>query len=132
MTEERKKKYDQLASEALRKTWELFPKLDPGTAPFRTLEGMEAISALAEMYLEYGAAGLKKSGAWFGVVANVQPAAFPDDLPEPTIGRVKELVATAQRRVALINEKLQPVEGVSRTETIISLGESIKKQVPIH
>lgn len=31
----------------------------------------------------------------------------------------------------VINEKLQPVEGVSRTETIISLGESIKKQVPI-
>ena len=31
----------------------------------------------------------------------------------------------------VINEKLQPVNGVSRTETIISLGESIKKQVPI-
>ena len=31
----------------------------------------------------------------------------------------------------VINEKLQPVDGVSRTETIISLGESIKKQVPI-
>ncbi len=32
----------------------------------------------------------------------------------------------------VINEKLQPVDGVSRTETIISLGESIKKQVPIY
>jgi Lrp/AsnC family transcriptional regulator for asnA, asnC and gidA len=32
----------------------------------------------------------------------------------------------------VINEKLQPVNGVSRTETIISLGESIKKQVPIY
>jgi Lrp/AsnC family transcriptional regulator for asnA, asnC and gidA len=32
----------------------------------------------------------------------------------------------------VINEKLQPVNGVSRTETIISLGESIKKQVPIN
>ena len=31
----------------------------------------------------------------------------------------------------VINEKLQPLDGVSRTETIISLGESIKKQVPI-
>jgi Lrp/AsnC family transcriptional regulator for asnA, asnC and gidA len=32
----------------------------------------------------------------------------------------------------VINEKLQPLNGVSRTETIISLGESIKKQVPIY
>ncbi len=31
----------------------------------------------------------------------------------------------------VINDKLQPVRGVSRTETIISLGESIRKQVPI-
>ena len=31
----------------------------------------------------------------------------------------------------VINDKLQPINGVSRTETIISLGESIKKQVPI-
>ena len=31
----------------------------------------------------------------------------------------------------VINDKLQPVNGVSRTETIISLGESIKKQVYI-
>ena len=31
----------------------------------------------------------------------------------------------------VINEKLQTVNGVSRTETIISLGESIKKQVHI-
>jgi len=31
----------------------------------------------------------------------------------------------------VINEKLQIINGVSRTETIISLGESIKKQVPI-
>ncbi len=32
----------------------------------------------------------------------------------------------------VINDKLQPVNGVSRTETIISLGESIKKQIPIN
>ena len=31
----------------------------------------------------------------------------------------------------VINDKLQPINGVSRTETIISLGESIKKQVPV-
>ena len=31
----------------------------------------------------------------------------------------------------VINDKLQPVKGVSRTETIISLGESIKKQISI-
>lgn len=31
----------------------------------------------------------------------------------------------------IINDKLQPINGISRTETIISLGESIKKQVPI-
>ena len=31
----------------------------------------------------------------------------------------------------VINDRLQPVNGISRTETIISLGESIKKQVPI-
>jgi Lrp/AsnC family transcriptional regulator for asnA, asnC and gidA len=31
----------------------------------------------------------------------------------------------------VINNKLQPINGISRTETIISLGESIKKQVPI-
>ena len=31
----------------------------------------------------------------------------------------------------VINDQLQPVDGISRTETIISLGESIKKQVPI-
>ena len=31
----------------------------------------------------------------------------------------------------VINEKLQPVKGVSRTETIISLGESIKKQIHV-
>ena len=31
----------------------------------------------------------------------------------------------------VINDKLQPVSGVSRTETIISLGESIKKQIYI-
>jgi Lrp/AsnC family transcriptional regulator, regulator for asnA, asnC and gidA len=31
----------------------------------------------------------------------------------------------------VINEKLQTIEGISRTETIISLGESIKKQVHI-
>ena len=31
----------------------------------------------------------------------------------------------------VINEKLQPVNGVSRTETIISLGESIKKQIHV-
>ena len=31
----------------------------------------------------------------------------------------------------VINDRLQPVTGISRTETIISLGESIKKQVPI-
>jgi len=31
----------------------------------------------------------------------------------------------------VINDQLQPVNGISRTETIISLGESIKKQVPI-
>ena len=31
----------------------------------------------------------------------------------------------------VINEKMQPIEGISRTETIISLGESIKKQVTI-
>ena len=31
----------------------------------------------------------------------------------------------------VINDKLQPINGISRTETIISLGESIKKQVPI-
>ena len=32
----------------------------------------------------------------------------------------------------VINDKLQPINGVSRTETIISLGESIKKQIPIY
>ena len=32
----------------------------------------------------------------------------------------------------VINDKLQPISGISRTETIISLGESIKKQVPIN
>jgi Lrp/AsnC family transcriptional regulator for asnA, asnC and gidA len=32
----------------------------------------------------------------------------------------------------VINDKLQPINGISRTETIISLGESIKKQVPIN
>lgn len=31
----------------------------------------------------------------------------------------------------VINDKMQPVNGISRTETIISLGESIKKQVPV-
>jgi Lrp/AsnC family transcriptional regulator, regulator for asnA, asnC and gidA len=31
----------------------------------------------------------------------------------------------------VISEKLQPLDGVTRTETIISLGKSIKKQVPI-
>ncbi len=31
----------------------------------------------------------------------------------------------------VIGEKLQSLKGVMRTETIISLGESIKKQVPI-
>ena len=31
----------------------------------------------------------------------------------------------------VINSKLQYINGISRTETIISLGESIKKQVPI-
>ncbi len=31
----------------------------------------------------------------------------------------------------VINDKMQPINGISRTETIISLGESIKKQVPI-
>lgn len=31
----------------------------------------------------------------------------------------------------VINDKLQPINGISRTETIISLGESIRKQVPI-
>ena len=31
----------------------------------------------------------------------------------------------------VINEKLQTIQGISRTETIISLGESIKKQVHI-
>ena len=31
----------------------------------------------------------------------------------------------------VINDQLQPITGISRTETIISLGESIKKQVPI-
>jgi Lrp/AsnC family transcriptional regulator for asnA, asnC and gidA len=31
----------------------------------------------------------------------------------------------------VINDQLQPINGISRTETIISLGESIKKQVPI-
>ena len=31
----------------------------------------------------------------------------------------------------VINDKLQPINGISRTETIISLGESIKKQVPV-
>lgn len=32
----------------------------------------------------------------------------------------------------VINDKLQPISGISRTETIISLGESIKKHVPIN
>jgi Lrp/AsnC family transcriptional regulator for asnA, asnC and gidA len=31
----------------------------------------------------------------------------------------------------VINDQLQPITGISRTETIISLGESIKKQIPI-
>lgn len=31
----------------------------------------------------------------------------------------------------VINDKMQPINGISRTETIISLGESIKKQVPV-
>ncbi len=31
----------------------------------------------------------------------------------------------------VINDKLQPINEISRTETIISLGESIKKQVPV-
>ncbi len=32
----------------------------------------------------------------------------------------------------VINDKLQTINGISRTETIISLGESIKKQIPIN
>jgi Lrp/AsnC family transcriptional regulator for asnA, asnC and gidA len=43
----------------------------------------------------------------------------------------KVICKNTDHRREVINEKLQPVDGVSRTETIISLGESIKKQVPI-
>ena len=32
----------------------------------------------------------------------------------------------------VINDQLQTINGISRTETIISLGESIKKQIPIN
>jgi len=44
----------------------------------------------------------------------------------------KIICKNTQHLREVINEKLQPVNGVMRTETIISLGESIKKQIPIN
>ena len=44
---------------------------------------------------------------------------------------VKVICKNTEHLREVINDKLQPINGISRTETIISLGESIKKQVPI-
>jgi Lrp/AsnC family transcriptional regulator for asnA, asnC and gidA len=44
---------------------------------------------------------------------------------------IKIVCRNTQHLREVINDKLQPINGISRTETIISLGESIKKQVPI-
>lgn len=44
---------------------------------------------------------------------------------------IKVVCRNTEHLREVINDKLQPINGISRTETIISLGESIKKQVPI-
>jgi Lrp/AsnC family transcriptional regulator for asnA, asnC and gidA len=44
---------------------------------------------------------------------------------------VKVVCKNTEHLREVINDKLQTINGISRTETIISLGESIKKQVPI-
>ena len=44
---------------------------------------------------------------------------------------IKVVCRNTEHLREVINDQLQPISGISRTETIISLGESIKKQVPI-
>ena len=44
---------------------------------------------------------------------------------------IKVVCRNTEHLREVINDQLQPINGISRTETIISLGESIKKQVPI-
>ena len=44
---------------------------------------------------------------------------------------VKVVCRNTEHLREVINDQLQPITGISRTETIISLGESIKKQVPV-
>ena len=44
---------------------------------------------------------------------------------------IKVVCRNTEHLREVINDKLQPISGISRTETIISLGESIKKQVPV-
>jgi len=44
---------------------------------------------------------------------------------------IKVVCRNTEHLREVINDQLQPINGISRTETIISLGESIKKQVPV-
>ena len=44
---------------------------------------------------------------------------------------IKVVCRNTEHLREVINDQLQPINGISRTETITSLGESIKKQVPI-
>jgi len=44
---------------------------------------------------------------------------------------IKVVCRNTEHLREVINNRLQPINGISRTETIISLGESIKKQVPV-
>jgi len=44
---------------------------------------------------------------------------------------IKVVCRNTEHLREVINDQLQTINGISRTETIISLGESIKKQVPI-
>ncbi len=44
---------------------------------------------------------------------------------------VKVVCRNTEHLREVINDQLQPITGISRTETIISLGQSIKKQVPV-
>ena len=45
---------------------------------------------------------------------------------------IKVVCRNTEHLREVINDQLQPINGISRTETIISLGESIKKQVPVN
>jgi len=105
-----KKKHQAIATRAFAQARQQFPLLNPQKDPGRKLlHALGAAVPVAEFYSEAGPSELSKAAEWYRMAASMRVDLF-QGLSEEDMDEARELVATARRRLPLVEGQIGRAE----------------------